>query len=329
MRERLLIFALIISISPVWLRGQYPPPAGMPGSTAIAADSNIFVEWAQECVLYRGYLNISDTTFYLNGNNKASYGLSSDATGMADNVVVSLGDKGMAVLTFQTPLVDANGYDFAIFENSFNDNFLELAFVEASSDGIHFFRFPSVSLIDSTTQTGGYETTDATKIHNLAGKYRALYGTPFDIAELSNNALLDKNNITHIRIIDVVGSVNPLYGNRDSQGHLINDPFPTPFEGGGFDLDAVGVIHNKIFNSVAENRQTLKVLPNPANDQVQIIIDAEIRQMYIYDLNGKMLLLNEQNRSNTIDISGLATGMYQIVIEYNNGEVGRSKFIKQ
>jgi hypothetical protein len=35
------------------------------------------------------------------------------------------------------------------------------------------------------------------------------------------------------------------YASCDSQGHQINDPWPTPFPTGGFDLDAVGVIHQK------------------------------------------------------------------------------------
>jgi hypothetical protein len=35
------------------------------------------------------------------------------------------------------------------------------------------------------------------------------------------------------------------YASYDSQGHQINDPWPTNFPTGGFDLDAVGVINEK------------------------------------------------------------------------------------
>ena len=35
------------------------------------------------------------------------------------------------------------------------------------------------------------------------------------------------------------------YSRCDSQGHQINDPWPTNFPTGGFDLDAVGVINEK------------------------------------------------------------------------------------
>lgn len=53
--------------------------------------------------------------------------------------------------------------------------------------------------------------------------------------------LLDVNAITQVRLIDVVGSINPAYGSTDALGNLINDPWSTPFATGGFDLDAVGV----------------------------------------------------------------------------------------
>ena len=43
-------------------------------------------------------------------------------------------------------------------------------------------------------------------------------------------------------MVDVVGSIDPMYGTRDSLGNLINDPWPTPFATGGFDLDAVAVL---------------------------------------------------------------------------------------
>ena len=49
------------------------------------------------------------------------------------------GDAGVAVMTFECPIADGPGYDFAVFENGFAPNpsepnimFLELAFVEAA-----------------------------------------------------------------------------------------------------------------------------------------------------------------------------------------------------
>ena len=157
-----------------------------------------------------------------------------------------MGDGGVAVLTFASPIANGPGWDFAVFENSFDGRFLELAFVEVSSDGIHYQRFPSVSLTQTNTQVGSWGLLDPTYIYNLAGKYAAGYGTPFDLEEIKDiNPLVDVTRITHVRIIDVVGCLNDAYCSYDSQGNKINDPWPTPFGTGGFDLDAVGVRHKK------------------------------------------------------------------------------------
>jgi hypothetical protein len=159
--------------------------------------------------------------------------------------VVSLGDGGSITLAFFPPIADGPGPDFAVFENGFLPTFLELAFVEVSSDGIDFTRFPAASLTPTGTQVtlataGGL---DASNLRNLAGKHRGGYGTPFDLADLAGTPDLDPAAITHVRIVDVVGSIDPLFGTRDAQDRLVNDPYPTDYETGGFDLDAVGVLH--------------------------------------------------------------------------------------
>lgn len=120
-------FLLLVQYGIVF--GQYPPPAGQPGSTAIYKDSTIFIGWATECTVSLGYINLADTTVYFQGSNLANYGVPEDATGKPDYKVISLGDGGEAILTFEKPLLNGPGFDFAIFENSFSDTFLELGFV--------------------------------------------------------------------------------------------------------------------------------------------------------------------------------------------------------
>ena len=243
-RKALLLLVLAVSSSVVSAGGPYAPPAGQPGSTAIHMNDPNFVSWAAGITLERGYVDISDPL-----KGYASYGSDANALGPADgdsNGVVSLGDGGVAVLTFANPIADGPGYDFAVFENAFSDTFLEIGFVEVSSDGNNFFRFDSVSLTQTNTQAGTFDSLDTTNLHNFAGKYRQGYGTPFDLGELENvNPLLNVNRVTHVRIIDVTGCIEVSYRSYDSQGHKINDPWPTPFSTGGFDLDAVGVIHEK------------------------------------------------------------------------------------
>jgi hypothetical protein len=224
--------------------GIYAPAAGQPGSTAIPNSSPLFVDWASAVQsITRGPQDITNPAGPL-----ATFGSPSDALGPAEGTsfnVVSLGDGGQITLTFPHGVCNSAGPDFAVFENGFSDNFLELAFVDVSSDGSHYFRFPSASLTQTSTQVSGFGSLDPTDLNNLAGKYRQGFGTPFDLEELKSvSPLLDVNNVQFVRVTDVIGTLDPLYGSRDSQGNLINDPYPTVFASGGVDLDGVGVINS-------------------------------------------------------------------------------------
>jgi hypothetical protein len=218
---------------------QFPPAAGMPGSTAIHKDSACFIYFANQCTYVPGYKNISTPD-----SGRLSMADVAPALGRPDGVSLSLGDSGYVLVFLNTPLFDGAGFDFAVFENSFSDQFLELAFVEVSSDGIHFARFPSVSYTQDTSQQGPFDNNmQASLLHNLAGKYRGMFGTPFNLEDLPDFSWLKKDSISFIRIVDVVGSIQPSIASFDSQGHIINDPFPTPFPSCGFDLDGIGFIH--------------------------------------------------------------------------------------
>ena len=140
---------------------------GSEGCQAIKYDDAAILGWATSCVVTRGYQNIEQA------GALASYGTDNDAVGPATDAttdaMVSLGDGGYAVLTFGMPITNGEGYDFAVFENALNHTFLELAFVEVSSDGEHFYRFPSVSNTQTEQQISNGGAVDATKINNLAG----------------------------------------------------------------------------------------------------------------------------------------------------------------
>ncbi len=290
---------------------QYAPPAGQSGTTAIHADSNIFVEWATGCNVEKGYADISNTNL-----GWATYGLEVVGTGKADNVVVSLGDAGVATLTFNTPISDGDGWDFAVFENSFLDDFLELAFVEVSSNGTDYHRFNSVSLTQQDTQVATFGLLDATKISNLAGKYRAMYGTPFDLHELKNISGLDISNIISIRIVDVVGSIDMDFASYDYEGNIINDPWPTPFESGGFDIDAVGVINNRDNTSGIYLEKDISgiLFPNPAHNYFNISLSENITKVIIQDLNGKLVFEFNDPNNQYFQIDFLPDGYYIVKI---------------
>jgi hypothetical protein len=206
----------------------------------------------------------------------------------------------VAVLTFNKPIFNGLGPDFAVFENGFSDDFLELAFVEVSSDGKHFIRFPSVSLIQNQTQTGPFDYGGkAEQLHNLAGKYQLFYGTPFDLEDLKGSSAIDLDSITHVRIVDVVGSISSPFAQKDSKGNIINDPYPTVFGSSGFDLDAVGVIHERLSNDDSQESKSF-IYPIPALDFICLKPLNSETNWQICDAFGRMIwsgvLKNEEIR---------------------------------
>jgi len=321
MKYFLIIFVLVFDLT---ARAQYAPEAGMPGTSAIHQDSSVFVSWANKAKVARGWINIADTSL-----GRATAGTESSGMGKADNDVVSLGDRGVATLSFQHPVVNGPGWDFAVFENSFDGHFLELAFVEVSSDGQNYYRFPAHSLTPDTVQVGTFGTLDPTKINNLAGKYKVGFGTPFDLDEMKNIPNLDVNNIIKIRLIDVVGSIDTMYSTYDTAGNIINDPWPVSFASSGFDLDAVGVIHQFVGIDLSKKKSTIKIYPNPASDYIFIETkNIEALEIRIFNSSG-ICVYKKESLATTgfIDISSLPSGIYFLMVEKKGGEKLQRKFV--
>ncbi len=292
--------------------GPFDGIVGTAGCNAIPANDPNILGWATACTLELGPQNIS-----IEGSPLVSYHTAQDAIGpcsMNDNLsVVSLGDGGSATLTFAHPIKNGVGPDFAVFENSFDDYFLELAFVEVSSDGQRFVRFPATSLTQTARQLAG--NVDATYINNLAGKYRSGYGTPFDLAELADSTGLDINNITHVRIVDVVGSINPLYATYDAFGHMVNDPWPTNSYSSGYDLDGVAVLHSTSEGIDEVGNEMVSVYPNPATDYITIS-GAEGKQAEMFDLTGRRVMeFTVSGASCTVSVAALPAGIYMLRID--------------
>lgn len=224
--------------------GPFCGAVGTEGCDAIDGHSSSIVAWATGVSVVRGLDDIA-----VPDGPHVIYGSESDAVGPIDfttTTAVSLGDGGSATVTFAHPIRNGEGPDFAVFENSFNDYFLELGFVEVSTDGERFVRFPATSLTQTETQV--VSEVDPTFIKNLAGKYRVGYGTPFDLEELRDSTGINIDSIVYVRIVDVVGSINPQYATYDAYGHIVNDPYPTSdptgnWRSGGFDLTGVAVMY--------------------------------------------------------------------------------------
>ena len=227
----------------------------------------LFFGWVQQVTVYAPAPGVAS------GWNDPSYALG-HVTG--DNWdIVSLGDlgttaigngtaSGRITLDFATPVRNLSGADFVVFENGFVSGGLagiagqitaELAYVEVSSNGSDFARFPSRSRTPAAV--GAYGTIDPTNVFNLAGKHvnagGQSWGTPFDLSQLASDPLVvggqvDLNAIRYVQIVDIPGKgpFTDSQGNfinrfTDSQGNPIYDAWLTSGSG-GFDLEAVGAI---------------------------------------------------------------------------------------
>lgn len=236
-------FVAVFLLLPAWLSAGPYNEAGI-----INTDPRI-VAWADGYTdLVRGPMDIANP-----GLGNASFGSPANALGPADcNYldVVSLGDGGRITLVFDPPIRDGYGPDFVVFENGFPSGgllFAELAFVEVSTNGSAFARFPSVSLTPAPVD--GFGTLDPTDVQNLAGKHpggvaHECQGTPFDLSDLAGDPLVtggqvNLSEIRYVRVVDVIGNGST----KDKAGRPVYDPYPTALSQGGFDLQAIGVLN--------------------------------------------------------------------------------------
>ncbi|KWW32046.1 MAG: hypothetical protein AUK63_142 [bacterium P3] len=316
-----LIMALLLTVNlTAQEQGPFCGPVGSAGCTAIAHDSSAIVAWATGCTVVRGPEDITDPDgpVAIYGDDTMGIG----PAGILTTVAVSLGDGGTATLTFARPIRNGEGPDFAVFENSFDDHFLELAFVEVSTDGERFVRFPATSLTPVETQVGPNGRVDPTYINNLAGKFRVGYGTPFDLQELADSTGINIDSIVYVRLVDVVGTIDPQYATYDAYGHIVNDPYPTydptrQFRSGGFDLTGVAVLHENIPAGVSQVHSVITgCWPTPATDRIHIGCSKADCTVQILDINGRMVKTASLHQGdNSIDIRAFPTGIYLLRAE--------------
>ena len=212
---------------------EYSAHAEAPDSEAISMSDPRLIAWAQA---------ISSVEY--GPHVSAQFQVEDHALGAAGDEsfdVLSLGRGGQVTFYFEEGIANGPGPDFAVFENSFNDRFLELARVDVSTDGVHFVSIPHSYLGEEPL--GAFGEHDPTLIHGLAGKYKAGYGTPFDLSTLAWSreaqvGSLDLHAVHYVRVVDIVG--DGLF--TDSFLHPVYDPYPTQGSA-GIDIDAIGIMY--------------------------------------------------------------------------------------
>ncbi len=170
--------------------------------------------------------------------------------------VLTLGVQGNVTVGFNAAIVNGPGVDFTVFENGFEFPpgfiFTELAFVEVSTDGLNFARFPSIYQgvqgpfgsfttfpYGSSINLAGGMPVIANPLFNTIDPLNPVYsgGDAFDLDDLANHpsvlsGVVDLNNINFVKMIDVEGGVD-----TDASGTLIWDSTSSA------DIDAVAALN--------------------------------------------------------------------------------------
>lgn len=249
--KKLLTFIASAFVAGVCAAGPYSGPQQTvhPVDPAILANSPLFQEWANA-------IRSLGAGTYFAPRGSASISLTGfNSLGDLDAAQIANGDSpGFLTVTFPRGIRNGVGADFAVFENAFtfgspNGLFAELAYVEVSTNGTDFARFPSLSLNTTPVQgSGAFAGYDMSNVWNLAGKHAEGYGTPFNLDDLLPDPLVtggsvNLQNIQYVRLVDIPG--NGAF--KDSLGNGILDNWLTSGSG-GFDFrlpagQGIGVIN--------------------------------------------------------------------------------------
>ncbi|MBL8738749.1 MAG: hypothetical protein JNL12_20135 [Planctomycetes bacterium] len=193
--------------------------------------------------------------------------------------VHSLGIGGALTLEFTPPIVDRPGADLMVAENPFRlagnetNTFAEVAFVEVSSNGVDFVRFPA-RYFGAPSSPGAFGTMPVGAYANLAGQTPMLATSPgadpldlveaggdaFDLGDLLGESLVvaglvDLQAVRYVRLVDV-----PSGAVSDSVGATIFDA-----GSGSADIDAVTAVH-----------QQGPIVGSPPNVAMTILTDGTI-----------------------------------------------------
>jgi hypothetical protein len=224
-----------------------PTQTSHPIDAAIPAASPLFSEWANA-------IDASRTQFAPRGSTTIS-NTGFNSLGDLDADEIAAGNApGYLTVTFPRGIRNGAGPDFAVFENGFtlgspNGLFAELAYVEVSTDGTTFARFPSISTNTVPVQgSSPFAGFDMSNVYNLAGKHAGNFGTPFNLDDLLAapavvGGMVALNNIQFVKLVDIPGNGAFL----DSLDNPILDNWLTTGTG-GFDFrlpagQGIGVIH--------------------------------------------------------------------------------------
>ncbi|MGA0867582.1 MAG: hypothetical protein ACO3UM_01490 [Planctomycetota bacterium] len=198
-----------------------------------------------------------------------------NALGRPDGRVHTLGIGGFLTLGFDVPIVDGPGADLVVVENAFRSfaapwmTFAEVCFVEVSTDGMHFARFPAQYTgpqVDpgafAFVHTGDYAGLGGVAAADVAAEPANLAsfgGDGFDLADLIAHpevvaGRVDLQDVREVRLVDVRTGVD-----ADAAGRPIRDA-----GAGAADVDGVVALHRQGTVAAGSPRVALVIPPSGA-----------------------------------------------------------------
>lgn len=156
-------------------------------------------------------------------------------------------------------------------------------------------------------------------IYNASGFVSDLVGTGVDNLPAST-----ATPVSLTQVLTIPANATPSANLPSGQFYKVDTALFTP----GYASYIAGTSSNVTLNgplAVADfNRNSVKIYPNPASNQINISDVTDINSYEIYNVVGKLILKSDRLFSNTIDISELSPGAYFLKL----GADKTIKFIK-
>jgi hypothetical protein len=122
------------------------------------------------------------------------------------------------------------------------------------------------------------------------------------------------------------------HASHDQAGKKINDPYPTNFPTGGFDLDAVAAMHMYATGIATNNvNKGIGFYPNPASENITVHTaqNSSEQQIRIVSVTGtEMMRVNTTGQETEVSTTQLPAGFYQVMVFDNNQTVWTGKLVK-
>lgn len=256
---------------------------------------------------FRGssYVDANNNLVFLKNSVKTRLGVNYGSV----DIDTLIGDS----LTSHLEDVRTTPYSEAFFLLDSNGNQLFFTQTQASGTGSR------LSLYKNTAGTWALDRTDTsnfnlvrnvaianTGVVLLAGvEYGATTGTMYDYSNLSSPVYSSPVNseINHMRF-----TKNKIY---------------TLIKNGIVTADVLNLTGINATKEIAVN-----LYPNPANTSITIqnVNSSDVRKIEIYSIRAELMQVES---TTNINVENLSKGMYILLMEQNDGSVGRTKFIKE